>query len=129
MTRLAPAAALAAALLAGPALAEPVLGTWQTQPDDGAYAHVEMAPCAGGICGKITRTFNASGEYRSANIGKTLVIDMKPQGGGKYAGKVWRPSNDKVYTGKIELKGDRLSLAGCVAGGLICSSQTWARVK
>lgn len=129
MTRLAPAAALAAALLAGPALAEPVLGTWQTQPDDGAYAHVQMAPCGGAICGKITRTFNASGEYRSPNIGKTLVIDMKPQGGGKYAGKVWRPSNDKVYTGKIELKGDRLSLAGCVAGGLICSSQTWARVK
>lgn len=116
-------------LAAGPAMADPVLGVWQTQPDDGAYAHVTMAPCGSAICGKITRTFNASGEYKSPNLGKTLVIDMKPQGGGRYAGQVWRPSNDKIYTGKIELAGDTLKLAGCVAGGLICSSQTWARVK
>ncbi|MFN3642783.1 MAG: DUF2147 domain-containing protein [Gemmobacter sp.] len=122
---------IAAALitLAAPAAADPVLGVWQTQPDDGAYAHVTMAPCGGAICGKITKTFNASGEYRSPNIGKTLVIDMKPEGNGRYAGQVWRPSNDKVYRGKIELAGNTLKLAGCVAGGLICSSQTWARVK
>lgn len=124
-----PALALAFALTAAPAVAEPVLGVWQTQPDDGAYAHVTMAPCAGGICGTISRTFNASGEYRSENIGKTLVIDMKPSGEGRYAGKVWRPSNDKIYNGKIELAGDQLKLAGCVAGGLLCSSQTWSRVK
>jgi uncharacterized protein (DUF2147 family) len=129
MTRLVPLAALALALATAPALADPVLGTWQTQPDDGAFAHVVMAPCGAAICGTIARTFNETGEYRSPNIGKTLVIDMKPQGGNKYAGQVWRPSNDKVYTGKIELDGDRLSLAGCVAGGLICSRQTWARVK
>ncbi|MFN6978577.1 MAG: DUF2147 domain-containing protein [Gemmobacter sp.] len=122
---------IAAALItiAAPAAADPVLGVWQTQPDDGAYAHVTMAPCGGAICGKITKTFNASGEYRSPNIGKTLVIDMKPEGNGRYAGQVWRPSNDKVYRGKIELAGNTLKLAGCVAGGLICSSQTWARVK
>lgn len=123
--------AIAAALVlaASPALADPVLGVWQTQPDDGAYAHVTMAPCGQAICGKITRTFNAQGEYRSPNIGKTLVIDMKPAGNGRYNGQVWRPSNDRVYTGRIDLAGDQLKLAGCVAGGLLCSSQTWARVK
>lgn len=112
-----------------PAAADPVLGRWKTQEDDGAYAHVEMAPCGPAICGVIRRTFNAGGEYKSPNLGKKLVIDMKPQGGGKYAGQVWRPSNDKVYVGKIELAGDQLRLAGCVAGGLICSKQTWSRVK
>lgn len=123
-------AALLALGLAGTAqAADPAVGTWQTQVDDGAYAHVNMAPCGGGICGTIARTFNDSGEYQSPNIGKTLVIDMKPDGGGKYAGKVWRPSNDKIYIGKMTVSGNALSLSGCVAGGLICSKQTWQRVK
>ena len=123
------ALALIVALAATPAMADPVLGTWQTQPDDGAYAHVQLAPCGGAICGTIRRTFNAGGEYKSPNLGKQLVQGMVPQGGGKYEGKVWRPSNDKIYLGRIELNGDSLRLAGCVAGGLICSKQTWNRVK
>lgn len=125
--RLAIAAMLMA--LAGPAIADPVLGTWQTQPDDGAYAHVQMAKCGGAFCGTIKRTFNSTGEYKSPNLGKQLVIGMTPDGPGKYRGNVWRPSNDKIYVGKIELAGDTLRLAGCVAGGLICSKQTWNRVK
>ena len=124
------AAATVLALMAVPAFAaDPVEGLWQTQTDDGAYAHVQLAPCGQAICGTIARTFNASGEYKSPNLGKQLVIDMMPQGGGRYQGQVWRPSNDKVYVGKIELNGNSLSLAGCIAGGLLCSKQTWQRVK
>ncbi|WP_371036756.1 DUF2147 domain-containing protein [Rhodosalinus sp. FB01] len=127
MTRM--LAAVAALLLgAGAALADPVLGTWQTEPDDGAFAHVRMQPCGDAICGTIARTFNAEGEYRSDTIGRQIVRGMVPQGDGRYEGRVWRPSNDKVYLGKIDLAGDRLKLRGCVAGGLICASQTWARV-
>jgi uncharacterized protein (DUF2147 family) len=123
-------ASLAAlALSAGAALADPVEGVWQTQVDDGAYAHVTMSPCGSNYCGVISRTFNSDGEYKSANIGKQLVRDMSPQGGGKYEGKVWRPSNNKIYIGKMNLSGNRLELKGCVAGGLICSSQTWAKVQ
>ncbi|WP_371059179.1 DUF2147 domain-containing protein [Rhodosalinus sp. 5P4] len=127
MTRM--LAAVAALLLgADAALADPVLGTWQTEPDDGAFAHVRMQPCGDAICGTIARTFNAEGEYRSDTIGRQIVRGMVPQGDGRYEGRVWRPSNDKVYLGKIDLAGDRLKLRGCVAGGLICASQTWARV-
>ncbi|TNJ40576.1 DUF2147 domain-containing protein [Phaeobacter sp. B1627] len=122
---LAVSAGLASAALA----ADPIEGTWQTEPDDGAYAHVAMAPCGGGLCGTIARTFNDSGEYKSPNLGKRLVIDMKPKGGGAYEGKVWRPSNDKIYIGKMDLNGNSLRLRGCVAGGLICSKQTWTRAK
>ena len=118
-----------AAFTAGAALAaDPALGTWQTQPDDGAYAHVRMVPCGAAVCGTIARTFNASGEYTSPNIGKTLVIDMKPKGNGTYEGRVWRPSNGKVYIGKMAVSGDALKLSGCVAGGLICSKQSWRRI-
>ena len=119
---------LGIALGAGAAMADPVLGTWKTEPDDGSFAHIQMAPCGPKICGVIARTFNASGEYQSPNLGKTLVIDMVAAGGGKYNGQVWRPSNNKIYTGKMTLSGNELALRGCVAGGLICLKQDWVRV-
>ncbi|WP_291732470.1 DUF2147 domain-containing protein [Leisingera sp. F5] len=123
-------AGMAVALgLSGAAAADPVLGVWKTQPDDGSYAHIQMAKCGAAVCGKIARTFNSEGEYKSPNIGKTLVIDMVPNGDGSYEGKVWRPSNDKVYIGKMDMAGNSLALRGCVAGGLICSKQTWTRIK
>ena len=63
------------------------------------------------------------------NLGKKLVIDMVPDGKGNYAGKVWRPSNNKIYIGKMTVSGNNLKLSGCVAGGLICSKQNWQRVQ
>ena len=122
---------LAAGLVfsAGMAVADPAVGTWKTEVDDGSYAHIKMKKCGSNICGVIYRTFNASGEYESPNKGKTLVRNMKPNGGGSYSGKVWRPSNDKIYIGKMQLNGNKLKLKGCVAGGLLCSSQTWTRVN
>ncbi|WP_407493226.1 DUF2147 domain-containing protein [Pseudooceanicola sp. MF1-13] len=110
------------------AMADPVEGVWKTQVDDGAYAHVTMKPCGGAICGTISRTFNSTGEYKSANLGKNLVWDMKPAGGGNYAsGKIWQPSTDKVYKSKMALSGNTLQVSGCV--GPICKKQTWSRVK
>lgn len=120
------AALFASATLAA---ADPADGIWQTQVDDGAYAHVTLAPCGGAVCGTITRTFNSGGEYQSENLGRQIVIDMVPNGDGTYDGQVWRPSNDKVYRGKMTLNGDRLQLQGCVLGGAICASQTWARIQ
>jgi len=114
--------------MAAPVLADPVDGMWQTEVDDGAYAHVQMGPCAGKICGVIAHTFNSGGEYQSPNLGKRLVIDMTPNGPGSYAGNVWRPSNNKIYIGKMTLSGNKLKLKGCVAGGLICKAQNWVRV-
>lgn len=105
------------------------VGIWQTQVDDGAYAHITMSHCGEAVCGVISRTFNADGEYQSENIGKTLVIDMVPAGDGSYEGSVWRPSNDKIYIGKMQVAGNQLRLRGCIAGGLLCSSQDWVRVQ
>ncbi|SEQ81831.1 DUF2147 domain-containing protein [Thalassovita taeanensis] len=113
---------------AGAALADPVEGVWKTQVDDGAYAHVAIAPCGAKICGTITRTFNSGGEYKSGNIGKKLVWDMQANGKGHYAsGKIWQPSSDKVYRSKMALSGDTLKVSGCI--GPICKKQSWNRVK
>lgn len=116
------------ALLAGGALADPVEGIWQTEVDDGAYAHVRMGPCGQKICGVISRTFDASGEYDSENKGKAIVWDMVPKGGGAYGdGNIWQPSTGKVYRSKMMLEGARLKVSGCV--GPFCKSQAWSRVK
>lgn len=111
------------------AAADPIEGVWQTQPDEGSFALVTIAPCGGAFCGTISKTFQGKSEYKSPNLGRQIVIDMKPAGPGAYEGKVWRPANDKVYAGKAEVAGNSMSLAGCVAGGLICKSQNWTRVK
>ncbi len=109
--------------------ADPVLGVWQTEVDDGSYAYVDIHMCGAKICGTIARTFDSSGEYQSENIGKDILRDMVSNGGGKYSGNVWRPSNDKIYIGKLELNGDSLKMKGCVAGGLFCKSNNWSRVQ
>lgn len=118
----------ALALAAGAAAADPVEGVWQTEVDDGAYAHVQIAACGAKICGTIQRTFRAGGEYTSENIGKPLVWDMVAAGDGAYRdGKIWQPSTGKVYRSKMEMAGNRLAVSGCV--GPICKKQTWSRVK
>ncbi len=114
---------------AGAAVADPAHGTWKTEVDDGAYAHVSMAPCGSNVCGTIVKTFKGGAEYNSPNKGKQIVRGMKPSGGGAYAGKVWRPSNDKIYVGKMQVNGKKLTLKGCVAGGLLCASQKWTKIN
>ncbi|MFD1795283.1 DUF2147 domain-containing protein [Paracoccus aurantiacus] len=121
--------AAAFGLLAGAASADPIEGLWQTQPDEGAFAYVQIGPCGGAFCGTITRTFKDKAEFQSPNIGKQIVIDMAPQGDGNYKGKVLRPADGKIYNGKASVSGNQMSLAGCVAGGLICKNQTWARIQ
>ena len=121
-------AAVAAFGFAGAAFADPAEGMWKTQVDDGAYAHVKIAPCGAALCGTIARTFNDTGEYKSENLGKKLVWDMQAAGGGAYKdGKVWQPSTDKTYRSKMALSGNSLKVSGCV--GPICKKQTWTRVN
>lgn len=124
-------AAIAAATFATAASAQDAaVGTWQTEVDDGAFAYVTMAPCGTAVCGTITNTYKADGTpYQSENIGRQIVIDMASNGDGTYAGQVYRPSNGKTYVGKMQVSGNALRLQGCVAGGLLCASQNWARVN
>lgn len=119
-----------AVVLAGAAHAEPVAGIWKTQPgDDGAFGHVTMGSCGSKVCGTVTKSFDASGKaFASDVVGKRIVWDMVPQGGGAYAkGKIWAPDRDKTYNSKMSLSGNVLKVSGCVLG--ICRDQTWTRIK
>lgn len=110
--------------------ADPVLGTWKTQPgDDGNYAHVTLTPCGAQICGVIAKAFSPAGKsLDTPTLGKRLVWDMTPNGDGTYSGgRIWAPDRDKVYRSKMQLSGNRLKVSGCV--GPICRGQTWVRVR
>ncbi|ARC89321.1 DUF2147 domain-containing protein [Rhodovulum sp. MB263] len=124
-----PLAALTLAATA--ALADPVEGVWQTPLDDsGHFGHIRIAPCGDAICGTLVRAYDREGrQVESGKIGRQILWDMKPQGGGRYGkGKVWAPDRDKTYNGKMALEGDVLSVSGCVIG--ICrDGGRWKRVK
>jgi uncharacterized protein (DUF2147 family) len=122
--------AAALSLLAAPAFADPVEGTWQTRPDDnGNYGHVRIAACGAKFCGTLVRAFNGQGQpVQSPNIGRQIVWDMEAQGDGQYGnGKIWAPDRDKTYRSKMALSGNTLAVSGCVLGGAICRDQQWTR--
>jgi uncharacterized protein (DUF2147 family) len=120
--------AAAIALLGTAASADPVEGTWKTEVDDGAYAHIAMTTCGATICGTIAKAFDASGPIASKNVGKQLVWDMVPGGNGNYgSGKIWQPSTGKVFKSKMSLNGNTLNVSGCV--GPFCKKQKWTRVN
>ena len=119
--------------LATLAAADPAEGTWKTKPDDnGDYGYVQIRPCGAKLCGTLVRAFDSSGAEKpnSPNIGRRIVWDMEPAGGGAYGGgKIWAPDRDKTYRSKMALSGNTLSVSGCVLGGMICRSSEWQRVK
>ncbi|MDO5648040.1 DUF2147 domain-containing protein [Paracoccus sp. (in: a-proteobacteria)] len=122
--------ACVAMLWAGIAAADPIAGVWQTAPEaDGGFAHVTIAPCGAAFCGTITRTYVDGKNTPTEYVGARVVMDMVPQAGGDYRGRLLRPTNNRQYTGKASVQGDRLRVSGCVAGGLICDGETWVRVR
>lgn len=117
--------------LAGPAVADPAEGIWQTARDDnGKFGHIQIAPCGDRICGVLVRAFDENGkEYASPNIGKNIIWDMEARGDGEYrGGKIWAPDRDKIYNSRMTIQGDTIAVSGCVIG--FCrDGGRWRRVK
>jgi len=114
--------------LSGAAMAEPALGVWKTQLDEGNWGHVRIETCGSNLCGFITRSIDATGTERPEFHGRKVVIDMAPDGQGRVVGKRHRPLDGKTYAATLALEGDRLRVRACLAGGLLCRSQMWSRV-
>lgn len=113
-----------------------VLGLWRTQTnDEGSYLHVDIRRCdSNQFCGVIIEAFRKGDEKieNYENAGKRMIWAMKVQGKGKWSGgKIWAPDTNKTYRSKMTLQADgaELKVSGCIAGGLICRSQKWARAN
>lgn len=111
-------------LLATPALAQDVGGTWLR---DTGTSHVRFAPCGGALCGTIA--WLKPGVETPAKIGQRIFSDMKPNGANSWTGTAFNPEDGKTYSGKMTLSGNTLTTAGCAMGGVICKSTTWTKVK
>ncbi|MEL6644809.1 MAG: DUF2147 domain-containing protein [Pseudomonadota bacterium] len=129
MTRIS-LAALAVALGATHAVAEPVTGVWKTEPDrKNLTSHIKIVECGDKVCGIIKDAFNAAGQkVMTPNVGKKLFWNLTSTGTGEYVdGTVWVPLMDIEARARMTLSGDTLDVTGCK--GLICDGQTWTRVN
>lgn len=121
------------ALVCGPvmALADPVEGVWQTEPDrKDLTSHIEIHKCDQGYCGRVLRAFDPNGsEVVTKNVGKQLFWGMAPEGAGVYGGgTVWVPLlNITTSDASMTLAGNTLRVEG--RKGLIRGRQTWVRVE
>ncbi len=102
-----------AAGFAAPALAdEAIVGSWK-RPNGTV---IKYAACGSEFCGTVM-----TGEYKGKSIGTMSGKD------GNYKGEVNKLDEGKTYFGKASVKGNTLSLSGCIMGGLICKSEKLTR--
>lgn len=118
------AAAFVLASLSVPALAQDVTGTWLRENGE---SRVRFAKCGEAICGTVVWLKNP--ESSKSKVGQRVFFDMVPNGSNAWTGKAFNPEDGKTYSGKMSLSGSSLTTAGCVAGGLICRSVSWARAN
>ncbi len=117
--------------LAAPAVADPVYGRWRTAPDDnGNTGIIEVAACGNRICGTLIQAMDGQGRQMSSpNVGRQIVWDMEARGNGQYRnGQVWSPDRNQTYSARMELRGDRLGVSGCVMA-VICRESVWTRAR
>jgi len=140
-TAIAAASVLALALtVIGPARAADPLGTWLTGDKKGK---VKIVNCGGAICGNLvwlaepndgdgkprTDENNSDASLRTRPLlGIPIVLNMAAAGGDKWEGKVYNSRDGGTYSGSFTITGPTSAdLKGCVAGGLICKTESWTR--
>ncbi|HZH10483.1 MAG TPA: DUF2147 domain-containing protein [Microvirga sp.] len=128
-------AAFSLFMLAGSAYA-------QAQDPSGIYlsesgeTRVRIARCGQVYCGTIV---SVQGEAKDVNnpdaslrgrslVGIQMISNIQPSGDG-FTGQLYNYKDGKTYTGKMTFAGKAMQLSGCVLGGLICRSQTWAKLN
>jgi uncharacterized protein (DUF2147 family) len=125
------ASAMALILMAGAAVADPLIGDWRTAADDnGNSGIVRIVQCGTSLCGTLVQSFDSAGKpMESENVGRQLVWDTNPTGeAGQYRGMIHSPDRGRDYRSRLALSGDALTVSGCVMGGAICrEGGTWQR--
>ncbi|MEP3633410.1 MAG: DUF2147 domain-containing protein [Shimia thalassica] len=115
--------AIAATILTAGLAQADILGTWRTEPSDGATLDVKIAACGDALCGHVV---DVNGGADASLIGTQIIKGMTGSDAAGYSGgQIFAPDTGKWYRSKISRSGNNISVSGCVAGGLICRSQIW----
>ena len=124
----------------GVAVADPT-GLWLAR--DGA--HVEIAPCGNELCGVLVSASSpidpATGRpWADKNnidpnlrnrplVGVQVLIAMRPNGVGKWSGRLYNRDDGKTYTGYLnELDARTIRVEGCVLS-ILCGGENMTRIK
>ncbi|MFM2280901.1 MAG: hypothetical protein RLZZ444_3132 [Pseudomonadota bacterium] len=108
---------------AGSAQANELYGQWAR--GDGK-ARVQIAPCGADICA--TNVWVKPGTPKEGK-GDTLVMSIRQENDGVYAGTAFDPKRDLTYNLTVTINGDRMTSRGCVIAGLICRGIGWERIN
>ncbi len=129
-------AAIGLVMLALPAQAQPAdpSGTYLSETGE---TRVRIARCGAAYCGTI---ISVQGEAKDVNnpdpnlkgrnlVGIQMISNIQPTSDG-FTGQLYNYKDGRTYSGKMSFAGGKsMQLSGCVFGGLICRSQTWAKVN
>ena len=98
------------------------MGEWAR--GDGV-AHARMTPCGDKLCMTNTRIQNST---EGEKVGDKVIITVKQRSDDKISGVVFDPQRNRSFNVDIKLDGDRMTMSGCVAAGLVCKSIQWTRL-
>lgn len=116
-------------VVAVPVVADPAAGLWLTGPDKkGQVGHVRMASCGAALCGTVIKAFDKNGnEVITPNVGKRVIWDVKPEGGGAYSGRMHVSLLKADVDGVFNVSGNVMTVRGCLKK--VCQSQRWSRIN
>lgn len=107
-------------------------GDWQNPK---RTVTVRATPCGDNrLCGTVIWASESAKQDARENgtpnlIGTSLLRDYRRTGANRWSGRVFVPDNGNTYGSHIRQRSpDRLTIAGCILGGIICQSQEWTRI-
>lgn len=102
--------------------ADPIVGVWQMYEDGQPKAQVQISQAGSTFNGKVVA---GQTEKAKAFVGKTVLMNLKANGGGKYVGKAKDPRWGilPAVTANVTLSGSKLSLSS------LKGSQTWSKIR
>ncbi len=106
-------------VMVGVAQAGSANGVWKRSNG----AHIKVFNCGGGLGMKVIKSPSPK------KVGKTIMCGAKKTGKNKWKGTLRNLDDGQNYAGYVKLKGSKLTLSGCVLGGLICKNDTWSRIR
>ena len=109
----------------------PIEGSWS---NPSASVIIAIAPCADALCGTVKwATAKARHDATKGTgelIGANLLTGVRPNGEGKWAGKLFVPDRNIRVRAKIIVAPDgRLKVSGCALGKSLCKSEYWSRTQ
>lgn len=131
MTTMIAAALTAAVGIQPPAPTPGVVGVWSNLK--GTLA-VRTELCGSQLCGTVVHAGpKPAADARRAGVtqlvGTSLFQNYRATGRGAWAGKLYVPDMGRTVSSHIRLSApDRLTISGCLVGGLLCKSVEWKRI-